>query len=63
MICILTFDENKEVVGWIIGPDIHEMRRAADAIGESELAAALYREEFPRPGKHELPTGHLMLVS
>lgn len=40
MICILTFDENKEVVGWIIGPDIHEMRRAADAIGESELAAA-----------------------
>lgn len=64
MICILSFDEDEEISGWIIAQDVPDARRKADNLRENDLAAELYRMEFdPSPGKHELPTGHLMLVS
>lgn len=77
MLCILKFapleeaqndyvqhSPGDEIDGWIIATDIHDARRKADAAVVRDLAECLYRMDFmPQPGKHVLPTGHVMLVS
>ncbi len=62
MICILKI-ENGEPTGWIIATDVDDARRQAYGAGEGELANLLYTVYDVAPGKHELPTGHTMLVS
>lgn len=44
------------VVGWISASDVHEARYKATSVGESNLAAELYRREFVSPGKFLLTT-------
>lgn len=62
MIAILKIEEG-EIKGWILASDIHDARRQLP-IDQDELATVLYPMEFdPKPGKHELPTGHVMLVT
>ncbi len=69
MICILSINAHiggeaiDSIDGWIIAHDVHDARRQAENAAENDLASALYAIEFPRPGKHQLPTGHIMLVS
>lgn len=76
MICILSFDEKKNIKGWIIAVDGRDAWRQANAaaIGEGEDSPAFkllealtaltgFRETIQRPGKRVLPSGHLMLVS
>lgn len=64
MICILKLNAQKDIEGWITATDVPDARRAAYAAFQNDLAEELYRMEFdPKPGKYELPTGHLMLVS
>lgn len=50
------------IEGWFIAQDVHDARRKAQGIGAPDLAAALYRMEFPPPGKHDLGNGFVMLV-
>lgn len=72
MICILKIKRPEtfvapsvltDIAGWIIATDVHDARHQAQLAFEAELAAELYRWEFPTPGKHQLTTGHIMLVS
>lgn len=63
MICILEIDEHKEIKGWIIATDLQDARRQLP-FDDRDLAAVLSRMEVEPPtGKHQLSTGHLMLVS
>lgn len=52
-----------DIAGWIIATDVHDARHQAQMAFEADLAAELYRWEWPTPGKHQLTTGHIMLVS
>lgn len=58
-----------EIDGWIIASDTHDARHQAEMAGDHALAQALYRVEFPAPGRHELSLGwvgearYVMLVS
>lgn len=65
MICILKLDAAREITGWIIATDLADARRQAHMCFERDLAGLLYRMEpfEPQPGRHELQTGHVMLVS
>lgn len=73
MICILSVDENKDIKGWIIATDLRHARQQADgaAIGSGIDSPAVclvdwligHETTVPDLGRHELPTGHLMLVS
>lgn len=73
MICILSFDENKEIHGWIIATDLRHARQQANgaAIGEGIDSPAVclvdwliqHEQTVPELGRHKLPTGHVMLVS
>lgn len=73
MICILSVDESKEIKGWLIATDLRHARQQADsaAIGHGIDSPAVrlvdwlieHEKTVPDPGRHELPTGHLMLVS
>jgi hypothetical protein len=64
LICILRFDADRNITGWIIAVDTHDARRQADGAMDREMAQVLYRMEFtPQPGKYDLPNGCVMLVS
>lgn len=64
MICILRIGPDKEIKGWVMDTNIDDIRRTLHATGETELAQMLYRMTFaPRPGKHDLGGGYVMLVS
>lgn len=43
-----------EIVGWMEGADTHELRRKAQAQFNNDLAATLYRIEFPPPKQTEI---------
>ena len=67
MVCLLTIT-NGEPTGWIIGGDLHDLRRQVEAVVPFDarlapLPAELYRMEHTPPGKHRLSTGHFLLVS
>lgn len=61
MICVLK-SEGSEIKGWFIATDVHDARRKAQGAFDQTLAAKLYTMEFPRPGKHDLGNGYIMLV-
>ncbi len=69
MMCLVDFADG-EISGWIIGTDAHDVRRQVEANSWSDdtgrlqrVAGELYVREFFPPGRHELPTGHSLLVS
>lgn len=43
-----------KIVGWMTGADTHELRRMAQARFQQDVAAALYRFEFPAAGQYEI---------
>jgi hypothetical protein len=49
--------------GWLIATDVHDARRQAAALGDSNLAAELYRREFLPGGKHQITAQHVALVT
>lgn len=50
------------IEGWIIGTDLDDLRRRAQANGEMSLAAELYSLYEVPPGKHILNSGFILLV-
>lgn len=63
MICILSIDENKEILGWLIARDLADVRDKLPAFDHDDLAEALRELPEPKPGRYMLTSGHLMLVS
>lgn len=62
MVAILKIEDG-DIKRWVLATDIHDARRQV-TYDDQELAAHLYRMDlYAAPGKHELPTGHIMLVS
>lgn len=51
--------QNGQITGWILGTDVHDLRRKAP---DEATAAMLYRMEFPPTGKHDLGDGYFLLV-
>lgn len=63
MICVIKQAPTGEITGWMIGTDMHDLRRRAEQTFDHDLAGMLYRMEFvPTRGKHEIAPGVLMLV-
>jgi hypothetical protein len=66
MICILKRNPfTLDIETWILATDCHDARRQAEAAGELQLASVLYRQEWLRPGKHDLALSgaHYTLLS
>lgn len=54
----------ENVTGWIIATDIHDARRQAQSLMQTDLASHLYRiESEPKPGKYPIGNNMIMLVS
>jgi hypothetical protein len=63
MICVVKQNTTGEITGWMMGSDMHELRRHAEQAFDSDLAALFYRMEFaPPPGKTQIAPGLTMLV-
>jgi len=63
MIALLKIDiVTKEIIGWIIAPDIDSARQDAYNAGFHDLATELYQMTFAPQGKTQLRSGFLMLV-
>ena len=66
MICILNRNPfTLDIQAWILATDCHDARRQPEMAGEHELASVLYRQEWLRPGKRDLPISgaHYTLLS
>lgn len=71
MVCILKIEDG-EIKEWIIATDMRDafQRASGAAIGQGADSPAVQlidwlvsrQETVPRVGKHELPSGHVMLV-
>lgn len=63
MIAVIKQAPNGEIVGWMFGTNMHDLRRKAEGALQRDLAEMFYRMEFaPPPGKHEIASGVTMLV-
>lgn len=63
MICVVKQDAGGAITGWMMGSDMHDLRRRAQQTFDQELAGMFYRMEFtPERGKHHLAPGLVMLV-
>jgi hypothetical protein len=63
MICVVKQNEQGEIVGWMMGTDMHDLRRRAEQTLDHELAGMFYRMEFTPPaGKHPIAPNVTMLV-
>lgn len=63
MICVIKQNAQGKIVGWMIGADMHDLRRRAQSTFDADLAGIFYRMEFaPPPGIHEIQPGLIMLV-
>lgn len=62
MIAVIKQDAAGKITGWMLGADVHDLRRRAAQTFDADLAAMFYRMEFPKEGKHELAPGLTMLV-
>jgi hypothetical protein len=56
-------NERGDIAGWMMGTDMHDLRRRAEQTFDHDLAGMFYRMEFvPQPGKHVIAPGVTMLV-
>lgn len=63
MICVVKQDAGGRIMGWMMGSDMHDLRRRAQQTFDNELAEIFYRMEFAPPrGKHTIAPGITMLV-
>jgi hypothetical protein len=63
MMTVVKQAPNGEIVGWMMGADMHDLRRRAEATFDHALAERFYQMEFvPQPGKHTLWQGVTLLV-
>lgn len=62
MIAVVKQNSEGEIVGWMMGADVHDLRRRAEATMDSDLASMFYNMEFPPRGKSVLAPGITMLV-
>ena len=66
MMCVLKMDGG-EITNWLIGSDTYDLRRQAEVImrdmDTEHLVEELARLDLLPVGKHQLNSGHTLLVS
>ena len=63
MICILSINENKDITGWVIAVDLDDAKRLLPLESDSLYATLDCLKSEPEPGRYQLDSEHLMLVS